>query len=217
MPLLHTKQLNASTYLGLWKVEEPVEELQDELLKLRPGHEIPVFKAESRTKEWLAARVLTYTLLAELTPDLVWLERLETGQPFCAGGAFQVSLTHSGPWVAALISGTHQVGIDIELKGEKVPRLVPRFLNEPELAASAGNPAKMHLYWSAKETLYKVYSQKKLLFKEHLLLGDFELENRGSFIGQVQTNNFSQAFEVQYENTPEYVLTFVVAPLVQET
>ncbi|MBA9075401.1 4'-phosphopantetheinyl transferase family protein [Rufibacter quisquiliarum] len=212
MPLLPIKQLNASTYLGLWKVEEPVEELQKALLKLRPGHEIPAFKAESRTKEWLAARVLTYTLLTELTQELVTLERLETGQPFCAGGAFQVSLTHSGPWVAALVSGTHQVGIDIELKGEKVPRLVPRFLNEPELAASAGNPEKMHLYWSAKETLYKVYSQKKLLFKEHLLLKDFEVQQAGSFAGTVQTDNFSQTFAVQYENPPEYVLTFVVAP-----
>ncbi|MFC6997530.1 4'-phosphopantetheinyl transferase family protein [Rufibacter roseus] len=215
MPLLRVKQLNSTSYLGLWRVEETVEQLRASLLELRPSHEIPVFKAETRNKEWLAARILAYTLLAELTHEPVLLEKHETGQPYCTAEHLQVSLTHSGPWVAALISATYRVGIDIEQKGNKVERLISKFMNEIELAAVENRPEKMHLYWSAKETLYKVYSHKKLLFKENIRLQYFDLQPEGQFKGRVQTDNFKEDYDVLYESTPDYVLTYTLAPLAE--
>lgn len=212
MPLLRVKQLNSTSYLGLWQVEETVEQLRASLLELRPYHEIPTFKAETRNKEWLAARILAYTLLAELTPEPVLLEKHETGQPYCTAQDIHVSLTHSGPWVAALVSATYRVGIDIEQKGTKVERLISKFMNEPELAAVENSLDKTHLYWSAKETLYKVYSHKKLLFKENIQLQNFDLQPEGQFKGSVQTENFRQDYDVFYETTPVFVLTYVLAP-----
>lgn len=209
MPLLQTKTINSNTYLGIWQVTESIEELKNQLLALRPMQEIPTFKAETRTKEWLAARILAYSLLAKLTSEQVMITRQETGQPVCTAGNFQVSLTHSGPWVGALVSGCCGVGIDIEMRGNKVEKLIPRFLNDAELAATAGDVAKMHLYWSAKETLYKIYSQKKLLFKENLLLQDFDRQPSGQFTGTVQTDNMHQTYDVLYEVAPDYVLTYV--------
>ncbi|MFB9863830.1 4'-phosphopantetheinyl transferase superfamily protein [Rufibacter immobilis] len=212
MPLHLLKPLPSGSLLGLWRAEETVEQLQAQLLSLRPGHQIPAFKAESRTHEWLAARVLAYTLLDQLQAPSVTLETLETGEPVCSDQRWQVSLTHSGAWVGALVSSSHKVGIDLELKGEKVPKLAHRFLNENELASAAGHPDKLHLYWSAKETLYKVYRQKKLFFRENLVLENFALQPAGTFGGQISTPDFAQQYQIHYENYPEYVLTYVLAP-----
>ncbi|WP_192821777.1 4'-phosphopantetheinyl transferase superfamily protein [Rufibacter sp. LB8] len=216
MPLLSTQTLSAETLLGLWHIKESVAELEEALLYLRPNHALPDFKAESRRREWLAVRVLAYSLLDQLSADKTIITREETGQPVCVAGGFQVSLTHSGPWVAALVSGTYQVGIDIETRGTKVPRLVAKFLSEEELTASQTDPVKMHLYWSAKETLYKAYSRKKLLFKENLLLENVNVQPTGQFKGTVQTHNFRHTYDVHYIVDPEYVLTYVLAPLEAE-
>ncbi|KAA3439496.1 4'-phosphopantetheinyl transferase family protein [Rufibacter hautae] len=212
MPLIQHKPIASASLLGLWQVEETIEELRAQLLCLRPNHEIPAFKPESRTKEWLAARVLAYGLLEKLSAPEMYLQTQESGGPVCTDAAWHVSLTHSGPWVGALVSRMHQVGIDIEMIGNKAPRLAPRFLNEEELAASAEDPEKVHLYWSAKETLYKVYRNRRLDFQENLLLQDFERKPAGTFAGRVVTDAFDQNYEVHYETHPNFVLTYVVAP-----
>ncbi|MBC3539950.1 4'-phosphopantetheinyl transferase superfamily protein [Rufibacter sediminis] len=212
MPLHQLQQLSSTSLLGLWLVTETTDQLREELLARRPDHELPVFKAESRTREWLAARLLAYLLLEKLSAPDMYLHTQETGGPVCSDAAWHVSLTHSGEWVGAMVSGTHQVGIDLELKGEKAPRLAPRFLNEAETAASASDSDKIHVYWSAKETLYKVYRHKKLHFKENLLLEDFDRQAAGAFTGRVVTDTLEQRFTVQYEIHPAFVLTYVLAP-----
>jgi 4'-phosphopantetheinyl transferase len=213
MPLHQLTHLTPTTVLGLWHVQETAEELQAHLHALRPGHEIPVFKSESRTREWLGARLLAYTLLEKLSAPPLLLHRKETGMPVCSEAGWHVSLTHSGPWVGALVSCSDQVGIDIELRHEKILRLAPRFLNEPELQAADGDLEKVLLYWSAKETLYKVYQQKELIFKEQLLVSDFERQPAGFFEGQVLTDTFHQRYAVHYAVYPDFVLTYVLAPL----
>ncbi|ALI98266.1 4'-phosphopantetheinyl transferase superfamily protein [Rufibacter tibetensis] len=213
MPLLQLKPLSSTSLLGLWQVAESIETLEEQLLSLRPDHHLPFFKAETRTKEWLAARLLAYTLLEKLGAPNLYLQSLETGEPTCSDASWQVSLTHSAGWVGALVSCSHRVGIDIEILGTKAPRLAPRFLNEEELAAAADDPEKMHLYWSAKETLYKVYRHRKLDFQENLLLQNFERKPTGIFSGRIVTGAFDQSYEVQYEVHPAYVLTYVLAPL----
>ncbi|AKQ47708.1 hypothetical protein TH63_13200 [Rufibacter radiotolerans] len=213
MPLHQLSSLSPTTMLGLWHVQETAEQLQAQLFALRPGHDIPVFKSEARTREWLAARLLAYTLLEKLSAPPVMLHRKETGMPVCSAAGWHVSLTHSGPWVGALVSCSAQVGIDIELRHEKILRLAPRFLNEPELKASEGDLEKVLLYWSAKETLYKVYQEKELIFKEQLLVSDFHRQQAGVFEGQVLTPTFNQRYPVQYAVHPEFVLTYLLASL----
>ncbi|WP_210463626.1 MULTISPECIES: 4'-phosphopantetheinyl transferase family protein [Rufibacter] len=212
MPLFQHKPVSFASLLGLWRIEESIEELRAQLLSMRPDHEIPAFKPETRTKEWLAARVLAYKLLEKLEAPEMYLQTQETGGPICTDDAWHVSLTHSGPWVGALVSCAHQVGIDIEMIGSKAPRLAPRFLNEEELAAAAEDPEKVHLYWSAKETLYKVYRNRKLDFQENLRLQDFERKPAGAFAGRVVTDTFDQSYEVHYEMHPDFVLTYVLGP-----
>jgi 4'-phosphopantetheinyl transferase len=93
-----------------------------------------------------------------------------------------VSLSHSGEWVAALLAapGT-ALGIDVEVVRDKAQRIARKFLNETELAAlehdrlhHTGSPDSIleqySLLWSAKETLYKLASQRGIIFRDNLLL-----------------------------------------------
>ncbi|RNI31307.1 4'-phosphopantetheinyl transferase superfamily protein [Rufibacter latericius] len=212
MPLHQFTPLSSTSLLGLWRVDETIAELREMLLSQRPNHEIPVFKSELRTREWLAVRLLAYLLLEKLSAPEMYLQTQETGGPVCTDPSWHVSLTHSGVWVGAIVSSSQEVGIDLEIKGDKAPRLAPRFLNEKELLASADDPEKIHLYWSAKETLYKVYRNKSLHFKENLLLEDFDRQTAGTFFGRVLTHTFEQSYTVHYEVHPAFVLTYVLAP-----
>ncbi|GAA4304988.1 4'-phosphopantetheinyl transferase superfamily protein [Nibribacter koreensis] len=213
MPLHHVHTLDENTVLGIWQIQEDVEELTFQLLSLRPAKELPFFKAEARRREWLASRLLVYLLLEKLNYPTAVLQKQETGQPYIEGADVHVSITHSGRWAAAVISATHQVGIDIELKGLKVQRAIQRFLNEQELMDVQDDEEKMHLYWSAKETLYKVYAQRELDFRKQLLVEDFLKRGAGTFIGKVVSPAQTFTYTVQYQIAKEFVLTYVAAPL----
>ncbi|AMM51493.1 hypothetical protein TH61_10350 [Rufibacter sp. DG15C] len=213
MPLHHVHTLDENTVLGIWQIQEDVEELTFQLLSLRPAKELPFFKAEARRREWLASRLLVYLLLEKLNYPEAVLQKQESGKPYIEGAEVHVSITHSGRWAAALVSASHQVGIDIELKAEKVQRAIQRFLNEQELADVQDDEDKMHLYWSAKETLYKVYARRELDFRKQLLIEDFVKEVSGQFTGRVVAPEKTHTHIIQYQVEREYVLTYILAPV----
>ena len=213
MPLHHVHTIDENTVLGIWQIQEDVEDLTFQLLSLRPAKELPFFKAEARRREWLASRLVVYLLLEKLSYPAAILQSQETGRPYIEGADIYVSITHSGPWAAALVSSTHEVGIDIELKGSKVQRAVQRFLNEQELSYLKEDEDKMHLYWSAKETLYKVCARRELDFRKQLLVEDFVKADAGQFTGQVVAPEKTFTYTVHYQMNREFVLTYVLSPL----
>ncbi|QHL88860.1 4'-phosphopantetheinyl transferase superfamily protein [Nibribacter ruber] len=215
MPLHHIHTIDENTVLGIWQIQEDVEDLTFQLLSLRPATELPFFKAEARRREWLASRLLVALLLEKLGHPAVLLQKQETGQPYLQGADVQVSITHSGSWAAVLLSATHEVGIDIEIIGKKVQRAAHRFLNEQELSFLQADEEKMHVYWSAKETLYKVYARRQLDFRRQLLVEDFEKAPAGRFGGTVAVPEKTLTYTVHYQISREFVLTYVLAPLSQ--
>jgi len=88
---------------------------------------------------------------------------------------------------------------------EKMPRLASKFLNleEEEFVANHSAPMQfdlLHVFWTAKESLYKAYGLKALDFRAHLRVEPFEWnENRGTARGWVEKNNFRQAYQLQFE------------------
>jgi 4'-phosphopantetheinyl transferase len=85
-----------------------------------------------------------------------------------------------------------------------------KFLSDKEFEYTCNDPAKTCLYWSAKETLYKMYSRRKLLFKENLPIGPLENPEKGTLRGQVLLDNFNQTYTVHYEKTDAYILTYCI-------
>ena len=68
------------------------------------------------------------------------------------------------------------------------------------------------LLWSAKETLYKVFGQKGVSFREHISfdLSDFRLFNRGVLKGRVNTGNECKAYDIYYAFEGDFLLTYTI-------
>ncbi|WP_299825176.1 4'-phosphopantetheinyl transferase superfamily protein [uncultured Pontibacter sp.] len=210
MPLLQIKQLNPHTALGIWQTDEPVEEL----LRLLPTF-VDCTQVERvhqrRKREWLASRVLVYRMLEQFTTSPAVLRKNENGKPYFENEPFHVSISHSPYLAAAIISDKFEVGIDIELLSQKALRVADKFLSEAEKIFTAQNEAQTCLYWSAKETLYKLYSRKQLIFKDNLILKPCEDQN--VLDGQVFTANLSKLYRVNFEYLQNHVLTYCLDDL----
>lgn len=219
MPLHRLTSLPAATptLLGLWHLTEPAEELLAQLPAAADyAPLLPAGRDPERPRQWLAGRALAHTLLAELTDAPLFIRNDEaTGQPLVAGQpAFGVSLSHSGEWVAALLTERGRVGIDVEQVRPKARQLARKFLSDKELDDAGLNDVKHSLYWSAKETLYKLHARRRLLFREHLLLEPFALETAGTLTGHLlPPDEAPSRHRLGYEQlTPGCVLTWTFSP-----
>lgn len=208
MPLLHSNFINDHTIMGLWRLEEPLEDL---LQALPPQASVDKRLAEvhpKRQREWLASRVLTYNLLAKLTTLPLQLLRNELGKPYFSDSRFHVSISHSPAMAAVILSDTYEVGIDIELISPKALRVQEKFLTDQEQTYTLADERETCLYWSAKETLYKMYSRKRLIFKENLAVEPLDKAN--VLQGRVQTENFSKLYRIHHETLYGHVLTYCI-------
>ncbi|PRY16463.1 4'-phosphopantetheinyl transferase superfamily protein [Pontibacter ummariensis] len=209
MPLLHVRHLSPHTVLGLWQLQEP----PDELLQRLPSHVATRLQVmgkmhPKRQQEWLGSRVLVYQLLQHFTEAPVLLDRDELGKPFFPGHNLFVSISHAPQLAAVILSDTHEVGIDIEQISPKALRVADRFLTEEEKGYTASEEATTCLYWSAKETLYKMYSRKQLALKENLSVKP--LVGLDILQGQVHTENFSKLYQIHHETVQGHVLTYCI-------
>ncbi|MEJ8802889.1 4'-phosphopantetheinyl transferase superfamily protein [Pontibacter sp. H249] len=207
MPLLQIQQPNPHTLLGIWQTEEPLEEL----LTLLPPHVDCTQIAQvhdKRKKEWLASRVLAYTLLKQFTSAPAFLKKDENGKPYFEDQQLCISISHSPCFAAVIISSKYEVGIDIELLSQKALRVANKFLNEAEKEFTATDENRTCLYWSAKETLYKLYSRKQLIFKDNLILSPGSDQN--VLEGQVITAEISKLYHIKYEFLQNHVLTYCI-------
>lgn len=206
MSLLLTRTFGAHTVLGIWQLSETVEEL----ITILPAHVAEtdaIGQAHPRRRqEWLASRALAYELLKKFTPAPLPLHRSAHGKPYFAGADFRLSITHSPVLAAVILSAKYEVGIDVELIGPKALRVAGKFLTEAEQQHTAGTEERSCLYWSAKETLYKLYSRKQLIFKDNLFIEPSEQEN--VLLGRVQTENFSKLYRIYHETLHGHVLTY---------
>jgi len=208
MPLLFTKRLLPHTSLALWQLDESI----DELLLALPGHvTLSPDLAQAhpkRQREWLASRLLVYQLLQQFTSQPLVLERDAFGKPYFSEPGLHLSITHAPRMVAVILSAACEVGIDIEPIGPKALKVADKFLTEDEKGYTAGDPLLTSLYWSAKETLYKLYSRKKLIFKENLHVAPTIAPN--VLHGRVQIQNFVKLYQIYFNTYQEHVLTYSI-------
>ncbi|MBC6990604.1 4'-phosphopantetheinyl transferase superfamily protein [Hymenobacter sp. BT491] len=213
MPFHSATPLPNQAVLGLWQLTEPSTELAallpypERYAELQPGG-----RDETRATQWWAGRALAHTLSQELNLPPALLRNDANGRPHFDGQPdFAVSLSHSGEWVAAVVAPRGRVGTDIELVRTKAQQLAPRFLSETERADAGDDATKYSLYWSAKETLYKLHSRRGLVFKEQIRLDPFGLREAGVLTGHLLLENFRSQHQIYYQRlTEQYVLTYCV-------
>jgi 4'-phosphopantetheinyl transferase len=215
MPLHTITPLGPDALLGLWHLSDEPADL------LAPGPRAeqyallqPTGRDENRLQQWQAGRALAHALLQQLTPAPALLRNDANGRPYFEQlPEYAVSLSHSGEWVAAVVASRGRAGTDIELVRPKAQKLASRFLSETERADAGDDQAKNSLYWSAKETLYKLHSRRGLVFKEQIQLNPFGLREAGVLTGHLLTENFRSRHQIHYQLlAPNYVLTHCFEP-----
>lgn len=206
MPQLET-DITKTRAWGLWKIEESEEELN----QLSGGEIIPaeITHPEKRC-EFLAARKLVRNLVEKLNLSYHGLTKDAYGKPLLRGYPHHISLSHSYPYVTAIINTEKAVGIDLEHFKSKLLRIAPRMFSPSELKDAGNNLIKNSIYWSAKEAMMKVYGKKDLVFSENLLVEPFSLESTGILTGHIITPEKETTLSLHYKQYPDFVIVYNV-------
>jgi phosphopantetheinyl transferase len=209
MPLAHVREITSGTYLALWEITETPPMLQ-QALQAQTGNLLPApeYNQATRLSQWLSSRLLAYTLLQKFTPAPLRLQPNEWGKPIFENSHYHVSISHSRQLVAVILSEHHEVGIDIEFISPKVLRITSKFMHWAEFREAGDQPDKALIYWSAKETLFKLYGKKQLIFKEHILIEPFEIIWPGTLTGRIETPDFGRSYTIHYEKRNNYIFTY---------
>ncbi len=203
MPLVKSEMMGEASAWGLWQITETEEELAFTALESCPDDII----APSKRREFLAGRALIKSLVEKIGSEYSGLRKDEQGKPYLKDLPFEISLSHSSPFVAAQIHHGTAVGIDIEQPKEKLLRIASRVLSDTEEADAGDDIVKHCVYWCAKEAMYKLYGKRGLHFNSELNVAPFKLEQKGRLQGFIKQN---VQVKLGYLIKDDYVLVYTL-------
>ena len=172
---------------------------------------LPVIEkmTENRKREWLSVRVLLKELLGEEKEILY----NSSGKPYLSDNSFNISISHTKGYAALIINKENEVAIDIEKISPRVQNIRQRFVNEEEEKALSQSNEVIHLllYWSAKESLFKLLGIENVDFKQHLHIMPFEpvLREWSEFDAFETRTKEQNSCKIKYFVHEDYVLTYV--------
>jgi phosphopantetheinyl transferase len=184
MPLYKKIDVNDFTTVVIWKIEESIEQISSGVtLTNHCQNRVDSMRSEIHQKGFYSVRQLL-KILGYTDADLIYDE---FGKPHLNDGNF-ISITHSFTFSAVIVSQQKPVGIDIEMQRDKIVRIARKFTPIQEYKTIANHNAlvsKLTIVWGAKESLYKIYGKKKLLFLHHIYIEDFRFAD-GKTTGNVR-------------------------------
>ncbi len=180
--------------------------------------ELNIVKALSPRKqvEWVSSRELLHQI-ATISPRPLCLYD-EFGKPYLAGSDKHISISHSETWCAAMVSD-RPCGVDVQVYSDTVRRIADRFLTTPDLRkinalkqSDAQQDALpfLHLFWGAKECLYKAYGKRKLGFREHLFISDIDLRTNTAR-GEINYEQVHLSYDIKFELLSEVAWVYCTA------
>jgi 4'-phosphopantetheinyl transferase len=207
MPLFVKKDVAPHSVLGIWKINEDEETLYA-LAGTRFETDDLIRESSARLRiQRLCARLL----LKELT-GMMDLGYTSSGKPYLLLSGQSISISHSAELVAIIASDAPATGIDIEPIRPRIIPLAGKFLSVDELTNLDENVQtdQLHVYWGAKEALYKLQGEKGLIFSEQILIQPFSLSlPQGKLSGLVQTKEINRSFDLIYEKMSGHMLVYV--------
>jgi phosphopantetheinyl transferase len=203
VPVFFQQQINETTRLGVWKIEEGEEFFKGNV----PVHR-DVTHPHKRLQH-LAGRFLLQYLFPDFPYDLIRIA--DTKKPFLPRSEYQFSISHCGDYAAAIVSRDRRVGIDIEIARPLVEQLVPKFLSdaEKEMLSSSSIEIDATIFWSVKEAVFKWHGAGAVDFRQHTQIKGFD--NGKQSIGVFFSKN-NTSLEVHYRQFEQLVLAWVTTP-----
>jgi phosphopantetheinyl transferase len=160
MPLYREWSIEHHSLAAIWQIDEP-----ESFFKERTGL-APDIKFEKRRMEHLAGRFLLKHLkedfpLFNIVPD-------QHDKPRIADNTYYFSISHSWPYVAAIISPEHECGIDIQTWHNNIQKIQHKFLSAEEQSLFKNDRRMLTMAWCAKEAAYKWQGRRGVEFIDHL-------------------------------------------------
>lgn len=206
MPLYRLLQKEEQR-IGIWKITESEEELKTMLPQTATLiGQTASFRSDKRRLERLAVRALTKTMGVD--PQLI--NYRPSGAPYLVDHSYYYSCSHTNNYVAVSLHKHHPTGIDIEQHTPRVVKISRKFMHPQELDAIAPQqlPVMCMLYWSAKESIYKIIDLPAVDFQNDIRIFPFVLENCGEFTAKEYKTSQQHTFQINYCNEPDFVLTY---------
>ncbi len=167
MPVFYQQDINETTRLGIWKIEE-----DEAFFKVLVPLHREVTHPHKRLQH-LAGRFLLRYLFADF--PLHQVQIADTRKPFLPGEAYHFSISHCGDYAAAIVSRDHRVGIDIEIPADKVGRIRHKFISaEEEEVIRPVTSQELTQIWSAKEAVFKWHGDGEVDFRKHIQLKSYD-------------------------------------------
>lgn len=175
MPLYKTITVDEGTKVLIWKIEETLEWLGDDIeLTSHCQERVNGMKSILHKRGFMSIRHL-FAEMGYTDHDLYYDEN---GKPHLKDGKC-ISITHSFNFTAIIISD-EEVGIDIEKQREKILKIAEKFTPLKEYHTLANEEAlirKLTIVWGAKESIYKLYAKPGLGFLQHINITDFDFDD----------------------------------------
>ena len=194
MPIFFQQQINDSTRLGIWKIEETEGFfLSNVPLQKEVTH-------PHKRLQHLAGRFLLQFLFPDFPYELIRIA--DTRKPYLPDEEYHFSISHCGDFAAAIVSSEQRVGMDIEIPSPKIERIKHKFLSDAEFSkfdpTASGSEfetlssERLTLFWSAKESVFKWYGNGNVDFRRHIQLQ--------------QMRDFDQTFRCFFSKTNQQLI-----------
>ena len=212
MPLYYHKNIESEPgEVGLWQIEE-AEVFFLEQLRLSKKEEQYIAEIKGhRRLEWLASRLLLHKMTGRSKRSICIKD--EHGKPFLVDSLYDISLSHSREF-AAVIAAPKAVGIDIQKIVEKIESIAHKFMREEEMNSLVTETRldHLHVYWGAKEALYKAYGRRQLDFKKHIFIDPFKYNvTKGQCSGYIKKGEEHMVFQLYYERIEkDFILVYAL-------
>ena len=204
MGLIQIKTVEGNSVLGIWEMDMHIETLANHLPnQTASGTNLSL----KRKKEIVATKLLMDAMLPG-----VEISYHQSGKPYLENNDWQISISHSKNLVCILLNNVNSVGIDIQFAAPKIKRLKEKFLSDKELATlNEGNETDaLHIYWCAKEALYKFYGEENIEFKSQLHINTFSFSQSGELKGSIFNGGNTINVMLAYEKMEEYYLVYTI-------
>lgn len=196
MPLYKTITVNPQTKVFIWKIDESLDELMQDL-KLTPFclKRLESVKSIIQKKQFLCVR----HLLRMAGFDERDMHYDANGKPHLVNDQY-ISVTHSYEFAGIIVS-SQPAGIDIEKQRDKILRIAERFTPLQEYRTLANHEAiirKLTIVWGAKESIYKTLNINGISFRDNIDVEDFDFDETNSTTAEAHHRGKTIRFDVKF-------------------
>ncbi|WKS94312.1 4'-phosphopantetheinyl transferase family protein [Riemerella columbina] len=199
MPL-YREFSDAENAILVWQYQAEVEAEQIDL---------DTALSKKKIEKWMISQMLQSALPNHL------LKHQDHGAPYVEPHSADISISHAYPY-AVLAIAPQPIGVDIELKSEKIRRVKSKFLSKKEMEwlADTDDLNSLTSIWCIKESLYKIHQEKYWSFRTHYEVSPFRAGETAQAIAcrVVDTEGNATAYQAQlYHLDGDYILAVVTA------